>query len=54
MREAEPGSKNDSVSHGNCDSCADRERGKAKRQAGLDSVKTRALVSLSTRRADHD
>jgi hypothetical protein len=34
MREAEPGSENDSVSHGICDSCADRERAKAKRPAG--------------------
>jgi len=33
MREAEPGSENGSVSHGICDSCAERERAKAKRQA---------------------
>jgi len=31
MREAEPGSEDSSVSHGICDSCA--ERAKAKRQA---------------------
>ena len=37
MREAEPGSENGSVSHGICDSCAKRERAKAKRQVGLDS-----------------
>ena len=31
MREAEPGSENGSVSHGICDSCAERERAKDKR-----------------------
>jgi hypothetical protein len=37
MREAEPGTENGSVSHGICDFCAERERAKAKRQAGLGS-----------------
>ena len=30
MRESEPGSETDSVSHGICDSCAERERAKDK------------------------
>lgn len=34
IREAESGSENGSVNHGICDSCADRERAKAKRPAG--------------------
>jgi hypothetical protein len=51
MREAEPGSEDDSVSHGICDSCADRERAKAKRPAGPGSFLGGALVAPRTTRA---
>jgi hypothetical protein len=62
MREAEPGSENRSVSHGICACCAERERAKAKRHAGLDSGKNpgldkllgETLVAQCTRRADQN